>query len=317
MTEDRGVLHDLTRRRAVRGVHAGSRSRRSSSATRSPRTSTSRSSARACRAWSWARSCARPGLAGDRADRQGRRDRRHLVLEPVPGRDVRRRVVHLHADARGDELRPDDALRVRRRDPAAPRRDRRRSTASSTTRCSTPASRRSEWDESRSRWVIRTDRGDEIRAAVPDHGASGILNLMKLPAIPGMDEFEGTAFHTARWDYEYTGGGPDDPRLTKLADKVVGVIGVGRERHPGGPAARRSRRSTCTCSSARRRPSASAATARPTTSSPSSSSPGWQRERMENFSAVMIGRPVERDLVDDGWTLPHRAAQQPGRRARA
>ena len=42
-----------------------------------------------------------------------------------------------------------------------------------------------------------------------------------------MDEFEGTAFHTARWDYEYTGGGPDDPHLTKLADKVVGVVGVG------------------------------------------------------------------------------------------
>ena len=31
--------------------------------------------------------------------------------------------------------------------------------------------------------------------------------------------------------------------------------------------------------------------------------PGWQKERMENFSGVMIGRPVERDLVDDGWTL--------------
>ena len=25
---------------------------------------------------------------------------------------------------------------------------------------------------------------------------------MKLPAIPGMEDFEGTAFHTARWDYE-------------------------------------------------------------------------------------------------------------------
>ena len=63
--------------------------------------------------------------------------------------------------------------------------------------------------------------------AVPRSWRSGILNLMKLPVIPGMDEFEGQAFHTARWDYEYTGGGPDDPHLTKLADKVVGVVGVG------------------------------------------------------------------------------------------
>ena len=30
--------------------------------------------------------------------------------------------------------------------------------------------------------------------------------------------------------------------------------------------------------------------------------PGWQRARMENFTAVMMGMPVERDLVDDGWT---------------
>ncbi len=85
---------------------------------------------------------------------------------------------------------------------------------------------KSEWDESRSRWVIRTDRGDEIRAKYLIM-AVGILNLMKLPVIPGMEEFEGAAFHSARWDYDYTGGSQEDPRLTKLADKVVGVIGVG------------------------------------------------------------------------------------------
>ena len=30
--------------------------------------------------------------------------------------------------------------------------------------------------------------------------------------------------------------------------------------------------------------------------------PGWQRERRENFSAMVAGQPVEDDLVDDGWT---------------
>ncbi len=29
--------------------------------------------------------------------------------------------------------------------------------------------------------------------------------------------------------------------------------------------------------------------------------PGWQRERTDNFSAVMIGKPVEVDLVADAW----------------
>ena len=37
--------------------------------------------------------------------------------------------------------------------------------------------------------------------------AVGILNLMKLPAIDGMEDFAGHSFHTARWDYGYTGGG--------------------------------------------------------------------------------------------------------------
>ena len=84
----------------------------------------------------------------------------------------------------------------------------------------------SEWDEGTSRWVISTDRGDEIRARYLIM-AVGILNLMKLPVIPGMETFEGAAFHTARWDYEYTGGSQEDPHMTKLADKVVGVVGVG------------------------------------------------------------------------------------------
>ena len=42
---------------------------------------------------------------------------------------------------------PTHALRVRRGDPPAPRGDRRRGSTWSTTRCSTPASRRAEWDE--------------------------------------------------------------------------------------------------------------------------------------------------------------------------
>ena len=49
---------------------------------------------------------------------------------------------------------------------------------------------------------------------------------MKLPAIPGMEDFAGRSFHTARWDYDYTGGGPHEP-LTGLADKVVALIGTG------------------------------------------------------------------------------------------
>jgi cation diffusion facilitator CzcD-associated flavoprotein CzcO len=159
----------------------------------------------------------------------------------------------------------------------------------------------SAWDEESSRWVIRTDRGDEVRAKYLIM-APGILNLMKLPAIPGMDDFEGKAFHTARWDYEYTGGGPGDPHLTKLADKVVAVIGVGATGIQAVPPLAESAKQVYVF---QRTPSAIGERGnRPTPPEFAAElKPGWQKERMENFSAVMIGRPVERDLVDDGWTL--------------
>jgi cation diffusion facilitator CzcD-associated flavoprotein CzcO len=159
----------------------------------------------------------------------------------------------------------------------------------------------SEWDEESSRWVLRTDRGDEVRAKYLIM-APGILNLMKLPAIPGMDEFEGRSFHTARWDYEYTGGGPDDPHLSKLADQVVAVVGVGASGIQAVPPLAESAKHVYVF---QRTPSAIGERGnRPTPAEFAEAlRPGWQRERMENFSAVMIGRPVERDLVDDGWTL--------------
>ena len=49
--------------------------------------------------------------------REGRRRRRHLVLEPLPGHRLRRRVVQLLPAARGDGLRPDDEVRLGVRDP--------------------------------------------------------------------------------------------------------------------------------------------------------------------------------------------------------
>ena len=36
--------------------------------------------------------------------------------------------------------------------------------------------------------------------------AQGSFNRPKLPGIPGIKEFKGHMFHSARWDYDYTGG---------------------------------------------------------------------------------------------------------------
>src|SRR3546814_8376577 len=83
-----------------------------------------------------------------------------------------------------------------------------------------------EWDDVRVRWVVSTDRGDEFTASFLSMG-TGPLHVPKLPGVPGIDDFEGHAFHTSRWDYAYTGGDPTGAPMTGLADKRVAVIGTG------------------------------------------------------------------------------------------
>ncbi len=169
---------------------------------------------------------------------------------------------------------------------------------------------RAEWDESAARWRIRTDRGDEVTCRWYVL-AVGILNLMKLPVIPGMEEFAGRSFHTARWDYDYTGGGPDQP-LTGLADKVVALVGTGASGIQCLPPLAQSAQHVYVF---QRTPSAVGVRGnRPT--GPDFAQrlePGWQRARMDNFQSIILGRPVDVDEVDDGWTHHWAAVHNPPR----
>ena len=81
------------------------------------------------------------------------------------------------------------------------------------------------WDEDSLRWRIGTDRGDTVTARYVCM-SNGPLNRPKLPGIEGIESFSGHAFHTSRWDYDYTGG-DSGGKLHKLADKTVGIIGTG------------------------------------------------------------------------------------------
>ena len=70
------------------------------------------------------------------------------------------------------------------------------------------------WDEGDARWHLETSRGAltaDVLVAAP-----GALAEPRLPALPGLDAFEGRAFHTAQW--------PDD---ADLAGKRVAVVGTG------------------------------------------------------------------------------------------
>ncbi len=170
---------------------------------------------------------------------------------------------------------------------------------------------RAEWHEDTARWQIHTDRdGDELTCRWYVL-AVGILNLMKLPAISGMEDFAGRSFHTARWDYEYTGGGRHEP-LTGLADKTVALIGTGASGIQCVPPLAESARHLYVF---QRTPSAIGERGnRPTDPGFAHGLvPGWQQARMENFEAIMSGLSVEVDQVDDGWTHDYAAVQHPPR----
>jgi cation diffusion facilitator CzcD-associated flavoprotein CzcO len=158
------------------------------------------------------------------------------------------------------------------------------------------------WDESIKRWRISTNRGDDIRARFVIM-AAGVLNMPKLPGIPGIDTFKGKMFHTARWDYEYTGGTHANPVLDKLADKRVAIIGTGATAIQAVPYLGRYAKELYVI---QRTPSSVDERPNPLTDQEWAKSlkPGWQDERRANFhkAAMEFLQPGEPDLICDIWT---------------
>lgn len=70
------------------------------------------------------------------------------------------------------------------------------------------------WDESRHRWTVTTSR-DTYEARVLISGIGG-LHIPNIPALPGIETFEGEAFHSARWRHD-----------VDLRGKKVAVVGTG------------------------------------------------------------------------------------------
>jgi cyclohexanone monooxygenase len=157
------------------------------------------------------------------------------------------------------------------------------------------------WDESRSRWVIRTNRGDEFTARFLGMG-TGPLHVPKLPGIPGIEQFRGHSFHTSRWDYDYTGGDPEGAPMDKLADKRVAIIGTGATAVQCIPHLARA----CKELYVFQRTPSSVDVRDNTPTDPdwfaSMATPGWQQRWLENFTANQAGGNADEDLVMDGWT---------------
>lgn len=155
------------------------------------------------------------------------------------------------------------------------------------------------WNEAEAVWTIETNRGDRFRSRYVCMTFGTFLHP-KLPNIPGIESFRGRAFHTSRWDYDYTGG-DSHGGLEKLRDKRVAIVGSGATAVQCVPMVARDAKELLVF---QRTPSIVDVRAnRPTDPDWAASlAPGWQQERIENFSACIAGEDVEVDLVDDSWT---------------
>lgn len=72
-----------------------------------------------------------------------------------------------------------------------------------------------DWDDAAEHWTVKTNRGDAMQAQFVML-ANGVLTTPRLAVIPGMAQFKGESFHTARWNYD-----------VDLSGKRVGIIGTG------------------------------------------------------------------------------------------
>jgi cation diffusion facilitator CzcD-associated flavoprotein CzcO len=74
--------------------------------------------------------------------------------------------------------------------------------------------RSARWDEERGRWLLETSGGPHEANVLLT--ACGQLSVPQVPPIPGLESFEGPAFHTAEWRHD-----------VDLSGKRVAVVGTG------------------------------------------------------------------------------------------
>lgn len=152
-----------------------------------------------------------------------------------------------------------------------------------------------EWLDNQALWAISTNTGEVLRTRFVVH-AAGLFTTPKIPAVPGLEMFNGRAFHTSRWDYEYTG---ED--LSRLADKRVGIIGTGATAVQCVPPLAAHAQHLYVF---QRTPSPIDERGNsPTDPEWWDQMPAdWRIERMMNFTLMVSGHTDGDDVVDDGWT---------------
>ncbi|KAF4454818.1 flavin-binding monooxygenase-like family [Fusarium albosuccineum] len=170
------------------------------------------------------------------------------------------------------------------------------------------------WDDQTKEWVMKLAEliyGGGERDAVTVRSrfvilTTGLMLVPQVPRIKGIETFGGDCFHPARWDYNVTGGTPDDPSLTRLKDKKVGLIGTGASAVQILPEIAKWAKDVYVF---QRTPSAvdfrgNRETDEILFKKQIGNKPGWWEDRCLNFCAYMNNRDPKPkvDLVNDGWT---------------
>lgn len=71
------------------------------------------------------------------------------------------------------------------------------------------------WDDGAHRWEVSTAAGERLRGRAVI-AATGMFHTPAIPSLPGIDDFAGPSFHSARWDHDID-----------LRHRRVAVIGTG------------------------------------------------------------------------------------------
>ncbi|KAH6654508.1 hypothetical protein BKA67DRAFT_518121 [Truncatella angustata] len=138
--------------------------------------------------------------------------------------------------------------------------------------------------------------------------ATGLFPRPQVPKLPGLTGFEGVMFHTARWNYDVTGGSSETefPVMEKLKGKKVGVIGTGATAIQIIPEVAKYAEELFVF---QRTPSQVNTRGQKDTNpeywqKTIAAKKGWQKYRQENLAEnIALGAPEDHEnLVDDEWS---------------
>ncbi|KAL6249290.1 hypothetical protein RBB50_004353 [Rhinocladiella similis] len=174
--------------------------------------------------------------------------------------------------------------------------------------------RKLQWDDDTDVWKVEytENRGateSPIQYSVQAqyvYLAGGGLTTPQIPRLPGLPSFSGEMFHTARWNYQASGGSQADQQLHGFQDKRVAVIGTAATAVGLTPEIAKYAKELFVVqrTPAHTKPRNQQVTNPDIYKNSIAKKPGWQWERQLNWNNFITNsaKPGEEDLVADGWT---------------